>query len=667
MEINILLLLLAIHCILPRRRDILGCGIIAFAGRNPARFNKQKFDILGLFNNSRGGDSCGVSTDGEIYYGVTLNRNYEDFIVNGGYMPPVDIPVVIGHTRKASVGVVNENNAHPFGFGDIRDEQGERRFEFVGCHNGTLYNHEELGKKYGVETTIREEEYNHFVRNKVDSEILLEILYKQQNPDVLKEYIGGAAVVFSDLNKPNILYAFHGASKKEVGDKEDNLFEERPLYYYQESKETVYISSMKEALMFIGGEDKVTVHEFSHNTLYIIENGNVSKATRIRVDRTGAGQRKNYTSGFSIGQTSTTTREIEALIEARNRGKKKDRSKTKRRRRLDDVSNIYDETVIQDDFLSSIYYNKLRYWRNGHLVTGIYTFIKDFGFLLLGEDVNTAQNKLYGHLGEYFSLESKCFVDEKAVDTLMLSDTSLFIPFGYSTSEPPVHYFHDGIMLESVHDYNALMASVKKFTFEQMSTMSKYPICKMTKHRHADDKQCILFNEKPVTINIVPVQSKCCYNIEDGNLVSIDKFENEIIKEAEECCSIIPLFDSRGNLLERGNAQLQIPFVIPEALVVPKSDYNRKSGAEEMMKSFKDKKTIEFMDEDAPIETSEDEDEKGIELINKHIMPVYDSMQVVNENLKNEGSDTAQEIIELNKDYMLSIDCIIESKEKENG
>lgn len=52
------------------------CGIFGYAGKNPKTFNKAKFDILGLYNNSRGGDSCGVTTDGEIYYGLRTSKNY---------------------------------------------------------------------------------------------------------------------------------------------------------------------------------------------------------------------------------------------------------------------------------------------------------------------------------------------------------------------------------------------------------------------------------------------------------------------------------------------------------------------------------------------------------------------------------------------------------------
>jgi glucosamine 6-phosphate synthetase-like amidotransferase/phosphosugar isomerase protein len=59
------------------------------------------------------GDSCGVTTDGEIYHGSLTTKNYGDFIVNTGYERPNKFPVVFGHTRKSSSGGINANNIHP--------------------------------------------------------------------------------------------------------------------------------------------------------------------------------------------------------------------------------------------------------------------------------------------------------------------------------------------------------------------------------------------------------------------------------------------------------------------------------------------------------------------------------------------------------------------------
>lgn len=649
MEINILLLLLIVHysgfLLSGKRSSVLSCGILGWAGKDPRKFNKQKFDILGLFNNSRGGDSCGVSTDGEIYYGTLLNKNYDDFIVNKGYLRPSKIPAVIGHARKASVGAVSETNAHPFGFGDLGEGH-----EFIGCHNGTLSNQDELGKKYGVETSVYNDK-NMFQRTKVDSEILLEILYKTKETDVLEEYIGGAALLFQDLNHPNTIFAFHGASKKETGDKTDTLFEERPLYYYQESKDSVYISSMEESLIFIGGVKNETVFEFKHNILYEIKDGNVSKAINYRIDRKGAGQRKSY-GNFTAGGRVATGIDLPNSHQTK-KGKRKERSKSKRFKQIANVSNIYDETVIEGDFKSAIYYNKLRYWRNGHLINGVFTYIKGFGLYKIGDQAADANNKLYQLMGEHFSLEDGMFLEESYLEQRLALDETIFIPFEYSaTKEPPVFFFYDGIMLETIQDFSAVTSMYgKKFSFEDLTQMSKYPICRMRQNRPDDKHQGIFYQAKHCTNNFIPLQCNNCYNIENGNLLNIDRLEDDIVKEAESCCAFqVP---STGETI-----QLPMKF---ESVMGPSSALTNAYHPE--------KPTMEFLDEDPPMEEyteNKEEDEKVLNIINQHIMPIYTQIQTCNENLKNEDNETIQEIVDLNKDYLLSVDCIVESKTKEH-
>lgn len=658
MEINILLLLLVIHYIIfffnKTKSDILCCGILAWSGRTPRGFNRDKFNILGLFNNSRGGDSCGVATDGEIYYGTLLNKNYDDFIINKGYIQPTKIPAVIGHTRKASVGVVNQENAHPFGFGDH-----EEGYAFIGCHNGTLSNHAELAKEYGVETTVYNDK-NVYERTKVDSEVLLEILYSTGKTEVLEKYIGGAALVFQKTNEPNVIYAFHGASKKEVGDKSETLYEERPLYYYQESKESVYISSLKEALQFIGGVEDETIFEFKHNLLYRIENGNVSKALTYRIDRREAGQKKGYSVGFHNGGTANSgTTNNRSSFHHNKKDKKKERSKSRRLKKIENVNNIYDETVISDDFKSSIYYNRLRYWRNGHLITGIYTFITGFGFYKIGEENAEANQTLYQLIGEHFSLKDGVFIDSRILDNMLEEDDTLFIPFDFGNyKEPPVFYMYEGIMLETAQDYVVLNSPLaKKFSFEDLSMMSKYPICKMSKTRFADDRQGILSNGKSYTCNIMPLQSNSCYNIENGNLISIDRYEEEVVKEAEICCSLDFQADKTPPVI-------QLPMNFNTAEKSPNAALHINK---DLASSLNDKPVIEFLDEDPPIEEMMSEEEDLAELtsiINTHFVPIYEQIQVCNENLRDHKSKTIQEMIEVQKECLISIDYIVESKEK---
>ena len=59
--VNITLILLLLHYIglhiFKPKLDTFNCGIGGYIGNN---FNKYKFNILGLYNDTRGGDSCGI-------------------------------------------------------------------------------------------------------------------------------------------------------------------------------------------------------------------------------------------------------------------------------------------------------------------------------------------------------------------------------------------------------------------------------------------------------------------------------------------------------------------------------------------------------------------------------------------------------------------------------
>ena len=272
------------------------CGIFAWSGKDPKKFNKDKFDKLGIFNIDRGKDSCGVSFDGEVYYGLNTEKLYSKFIVNRE-IKPLKYPVVIGHTRQASVGnIVNERNAHPFGFGN----NSEGNYEFVGCHNGTLYNHKDLASTFKIDTTetikVQSDHnpngFHESFRQKIDSEILLEIIYKTKNFKVLSQYNGAAALVFTNTNEPNVIYVWKGASKW-YDYTNYHVEEERPLFYYKETKNSLYISSIQESLETIGGVANVNLFTFSPNTIYKITDGDVEHAEKTKVSRNDAFQKEN--------------------------------------------------------------------------------------------------------------------------------------------------------------------------------------------------------------------------------------------------------------------------------------------------------------------------------------------------------------------------------------
>ena len=522
------------------------CGIFAWVGKDSKKFNKDKFDKLGLYNIDRGKDSCGVAFDGEIYYGLGADKLYSKFIVDRE-INPVHYPVVIGHTRSASVGnIVNVKNAHPFGFGTNNDNTG---YQFIGCHNGTLYNHKELAQMFNIKSSEDEENistiapYNKYtsVRQKIDSEILLEIIYKNKNFKVLGKYNGAAALVFTDTNEPNVVYVWKGASKF-YDLKNYDVEEERPLFYYKETKNSLYISSIQESLEAIGGKVNKNLFTFKTNNVYKITDGDVEHAELIPISRVNATQKdssyttsnnyyKNHTNAYS---THDNYHEYDYI-----KNTKKDVIVLPAVKEVLDTSNckivppnIYNENLLrtQNEYEGRVYFNKLRYWKNGHLITGIYTWVNNYGFYKIGEEsIAEAEKNLYSKVGLPFICND--FVKDSDSSVLMHEEALKFIPFkSYKSIECNIHYFIDGVKVQTPLDYSTTYAryyesNIKKGTridFILLSDCACHPIIDMS----IDGKDCKhqgitfkgnLLKERATFFTLGAEKS---YTIEEGNLIS---------------------------------------------------------------------------------------------------------------------------------------------------
>lgn len=510
------------------------CGIFAWAGLNVKHFNKAKYDILGIFNDSRGGDSCGVSTDGEIYYGVTTGmKKYSEFIVEKDYVKPFKIPVVIGHTRKSSVGMVNENNAHPFGFG-VNEKYDS--YEFVGVHNGTLYNHDDLAKDYNIETTVKkinEFKVEVFDRKKIDSEILLEIIYTSKNFKVLSEYNGGAAILFTSINEPDILYAFHGASSET---KNGTPIEERPLYYYQENKNSLYISSMAESLIAIGGTLYDNVDEFECNKVYKITNGDLKSAEIFDISRINALQKKEYTynnishnSRHDYGYHEDDVMSRQGLFNDLydlHKDKYWNKKKGKEKEVLKNVDNIYKEESLCN-YKNKIYtFNQLRFRRNGHLVTGIFTYFKEYGLIPLNIEPQQVQVTISSIIGKIFSYNSGTFVSH--INDSFVDDVHYTVPFKVSEGKtPPIMYIYEGVLMKDSLDYISLK-DLGITSYRELSFCSTHPVIDVTVNSKLITHQEILKDGVYYNGKISPFYSGKIYNISNGNLKSIEIVSNVV-------------------------------------------------------------------------------------------------------------------------------------------
>ena len=560
------------------------CGIFAWSGKDPKKFNKDKFDKLGIFNIDRGKDSCGVSFDGEVYYGLNTEKLYSKFIVNRE-IKPLKYPVVIGHTRQASVGnIVNERNAHPFGFGN----NSEGNYEFVGCHNGTLYNHKDLASTFKIDTaeTIKVQSdhnpngfYESF-RQKIDSEILLEIIYKTKNFKVLSQYNGAAALVFTNTNEPNVIYVWKGASKW-YDYTNYHIEEERPLFYYKETKNSLYISSIQESLETIGGIANVNLFTFSPNTIYKITDGDVEHAEKTKISRNDAFQKEviatygkksaNYYNNLINGYIDETLFDNEPYVE-KNKHTKLIQLSTARtvnvnpnlncKIKLNSTDNIvplniYKECLSknQNEYKGRVYFNKFRHWQNGHTITGIYTWVNNYGFYKIGEDnFEEARKILNKSVGVPF-IKNGFVYDTKELD-LENNIVKSFIPFkDYSRVEHNMYYFIQGVKVLTKMDYSTTYlryrdSHIKKglnISYIELSEIGTHPIIDLSIDSRSDNNQLIVLKGKSVEKldNFFILGTDREYCIEKGNLKSIkvNKHWDNVLFGSERFKSVDSLED----------------------------------------------------------------------------------------------------------------------------
>lgn len=204
------------------------CGIWGCVSKHRRHFDYSTFCTLGIANDTRGGDSCGIFIDGHYEYGVGKEAKYfQNFFITNEFLTNLkESSIAFGHCRKASIGKIDETTAQPV---VLTNEKGE--VEYVLMHNGTIYNYEDLAKKYIPEIDIK---------GMTDSQVMARIFY-YKGYDALSEYIGAAVFAIADYRdkKPKV-YLYKGASKKSQYSKEES--EERPLYFIIDNNQLIFSS-----------------------------------------------------------------------------------------------------------------------------------------------------------------------------------------------------------------------------------------------------------------------------------------------------------------------------------------------------------------------------------------------------------------------------------------
>ena len=206
------------------------CGIAGIVSKDVRPFDLSGFCVLGVTNDSRGGDSCGVFIDGKYEYGVDKLKMFADFYPTSKVLHETrEAKISFVHCRKASVGEISERTAQPV---VLKNNSGQ--IEYVLMHNGTVHNYKELAAKYIPDTDIA---------GLTDSQVMAHI-FRKVGYAPLCEYIGGATFAIIDYRgtEPKVLL-FRGASKKTA---DAEVAGERPLFYYIDpARKELIFSSMK--------------------------------------------------------------------------------------------------------------------------------------------------------------------------------------------------------------------------------------------------------------------------------------------------------------------------------------------------------------------------------------------------------------------------------------
>jgi len=184
------------------------CGIVGYLGKD----NAKEIVLNGLKRlEYRGYDSAGMSLFDESSHKFVNFKEKGRIKILEESLTLDHSSMGIGHTRWATHGRVNRENAHPH-----TSEDG--RFTIV--HNGVIDNHNKLKKLYFE---------NHTFKSETDTEVICELiaLYAQKMPStdairkVLKMLHGSYALLVIDHDDPNTLYAAKFKSPLLIG-KSDN-------------------------------------------------------------------------------------------------------------------------------------------------------------------------------------------------------------------------------------------------------------------------------------------------------------------------------------------------------------------------------------------------------------------------------------------------------------
>jgi hypothetical protein len=380
-------------------------------------------------------------------------------------------------------------------------------------------------------------------RDKIDSEILGEILYRTKKFHVLSEYIGAAALAWTWIDEPNKLYLWSGASKQMQNSLNITETEERPMNVYCKNENSMFFSSLRDSLTVLGAKKKDL--QIDYNTVYVITDGDFENAEKHKVSRKKAGQTENFVSNTKYSRHSYNnyddycdwddyrTPQIEVTIP------------TDKDVERHSMTNLQNDKPIHPItyYKNKIYSKSLRYWQNEVLINGVYVYIKNWGFKFAGIDTVGANSFIKNVKGLTFDSIVGTF-------NYNLMNKKGYIPFEKDVDNIQFHYFTNGVLLKTLEDYTRsvtlqkdLKLPTKYVNYQILSYISKHPIIDIDSK---NTTSIAMFDGKVFTGNITELGFEKIYYFNNGILVKWVKREDLPVKietAVIQLPAITPTFD----------------------------------------------------------------------------------------------------------------------------
>lgn len=228
------------------------CGIGGIINIESSPFDKRSFETIGVLNDERGGDSCGIFIDNYKSIGLGKISLFRDFTISQEY--PTESKINLVHCRKTSTGLnTNEFQCQPV---VISNEEGTPLFVLM--HNGTIHNKASLATKYIPDIDVKDMS---------DSQIMAYIFFNGKY-EALSEYTGTAAFCIVDYRtaEPTVMF-FSGDSW--YNSKTEDYDVERQLYYITQDNRFIF-SSISSSLYLI--DNTAQINKFPTNKLLQLVN-----------------------------------------------------------------------------------------------------------------------------------------------------------------------------------------------------------------------------------------------------------------------------------------------------------------------------------------------------------------------------------------------------------